>query len=220
MTVGRFRIVVAAALLASAQSALADGEQIVAALVRSQTVRLESFPSTAQDVREPIVRGSFERLSRRVGPARAVELRVVTGPVVAECLLGHVIVANAALADQTEPVRMFLLAHELGHVMLGHWEALQDVYARHLPGAVEARATDDVAARLAEEASRLSVQQELKADAFALDVMRSLGYSLDDVIGAFTAYGMQQDTATHPGTRKRVAHLRWLAAGGRDAVGS
>ena len=51
-----------------------------------------------------------------------------------------------------------------------------------------------------------------EADAYALQVLRRLGRSPHDAFTAFMQQGMLQDTATHPGTRKRVAQLRMLAA--------
>jgi predicted Zn-dependent protease len=132
----------------------------------------------------------------------------VTGPVIAECLLGHTIVANELLAEVPEAVRLFLLAHEIGHVVLGHWQQVEQLYMKHIPGEVVQQRTDAIAGLLGREASQLSHEQELAADEFAMRKLHSLGYDVDDVIGAFTQFGMQMDTATHPGTRKRVAHLR------------
>jgi Zn-dependent protease with chaperone function len=207
-----------AVVLGSTVGAPAGGTEIVAVLERSQAMRLESFAQAeAQGPRALIVRGSFDRLVQSAGSNAPVELRVVTGAVSAECLLGRVVVANESLADLDEPVRMFLLAHELGHVALGHWQRLTQLYARYVPGAVAPRNTDAVADALLSEASHLSVQHELQADAFALDLLRSLGYPLEDMLGAFFVNGMQRDTSTHPGTGKRVAHLRSLAERGPGA---
>jgi hypothetical protein len=38
--------------------------------------------------------------------------------------------------------------------------------------------------------------------------VQQLGFGLDAVLASFLRHGVQQDTATHPSTRKRVAHLR------------
>jgi len=202
-----------AVVLGSAAGAPAGATEIAAVLERSQVLRLESFAQPeAQSARALIVRTSFDRLVQQAGAANAqVELRVTTGAVSAECLLGRVVVANESLADLDEPVRLFLLAHELGHVVLGHWQRLVELYAGYVPGTVAPRNTDAVADSLALEASQLSVQHELQADGFALDLLQSLGYSVEDMLGAFFVRGMQRDTATHPGSGKRVAHLRSLA---------
>lgn len=190
-------------------SAPAWCQDIVAVLERSQSVRLAAMPTVpTEDPRAAIVKTSFDQLAARVAGDRTMEMRVIKGPVIAECLLGHTIVANEQLAELPEAVRLFLLAHEIGHVVLGHWKQFEQLYMKHIPGEVVQQHTDAIAGRLGYEASQLSHMQELAADAFAMDTMKALGYAFEDVVGAFTMFGMQMDTATHPGTRKRIAHLR------------
>jgi Zn-dependent protease with chaperone function len=196
-------------LLASAPAWCQD---IVAVLERSQSVRLSAMATVpTEDPRAAVVRTSFEQLAQRIGSDREIEMRVIKGPVIAECLLGHTIVANEQLAEMPEAVRLFLLAHEIGHVVLGHWQQFEQLYVKHIPGDVVPQQTDAIADRLGREASQLSHMQELAADAFAMQTLRTLGYQFEDVVGAFTMFGIQMDTATHPGTRKRIAHLRAIA---------
>ena len=186
-------------------------QDIVEVLERSQSVRLAAMSYVpTEDPRAAVVRGSFNQLVQRFGSDNDIEVRVITGPVVAECLLGHTIVANESLAELPEAVRLFLLAHEIGHAVLGHWKQFEQLYMKHIPGEVVQQHTDAIAGVLGREASQLSHAQELAADAFAMKTMRALGYDFEDVVGAFTQFGMQMDTATHPGTRKRIAHLRSL----------
>jgi Zn-dependent protease with chaperone function len=196
-------------LLGALVSAPAWCQEIVAVLERSQSVRLAAMALAAtESPRALVVRQSFDQLAQRIAADKDIEMRVVTGPVIAECLLGRTIVANESLAEVPEPVRLFLLAHEIGHVVLGHWRQFEQLYVKHIPGEVVPQNTDPVAAALGREASQLSHEQELAADAFAMATLRPLGFSFEDVVGAFTAFGMHMDTATHPGTRKRIAHLR------------
>jgi Zn-dependent protease with chaperone function len=198
-----------AALVVLLVSAPAWCQDIVAVLERSQSVRLAAMSTVpSEDPRSEVVRTSFNQLATRFGSDKDMEVRVISGPVLAECLLGHTIVANESLAEMPEAVRLFLLAHEIGHVVLGHWQQFEQLYMKHIPGEVVQQHTDAIAGRLGREASQLSHMQELAADAFAMQTMRTLGFEFDDVVGAFTAFGMQMDTATHPGTRKRIAHLR------------
>ncbi len=198
-----------AALFLLLVSAPAWCQDIVAVLERSQSVRLAAMATVpTEDPRAAVVRTSFDQLAQRFGAYSRMEMRVIKGPVIAECLLGHTIVANEDLAEMPEPVRLFLLAHEIGHVVLGHWQQFEQLYMKHIPGEVVQERTDAIAYRLGREASQLSHMQELAADAFAMQTMRQMGYEFDDVVGALTAVGVQMDTATHPGTRKRIAHLR------------
>jgi Zn-dependent protease with chaperone function len=141
----------------------------------------------------------------------AVDLHVITGATIAETLHGHIVVANEKLADLTEGERLFVLAHELGHVVNGHWLQMGLVYRRWVPGDVTPDKTEPVAGQLGREASQLAHQQEFEADTFALGMLRRFGRSSDEALSAFMHLGMQQDTATHPGTRKRLASLRAAA---------
>src|SRR5262245_29029378 len=136
-------------LLILAFSAPAWCQDIVEVLERSQTVRLASM-SLADDAspRAVVVRGSFDQLAERFGTEKTMEMRVVTGPVIAECPLGHTIVANESLAEMPEAVRMFLLAHEIGHVVLGHWKQFEQLYVKHIPGEVVQQHTDAIAGTL------------------------------------------------------------------------
>ncbi len=190
-------------------SGTALGVGIGEVLDRSQQVQLDGFvdadPQAPASLR---VRRSFEALLRVTALERPVELRVVTGAVVAQTLQGQVIVANQSLGDLGEGERLFVLAHELGHVSLGHWGQMSNLYQAWLPGELVQAKSDAVAALLGRDASVLAYQHEFEADAFALRTIRRLGRSSQDAFAAFLQMGAYGDTATHPSTRKRLASLR------------
>ncbi|MBK1612339.1 hypothetical protein CKO44_02525 [Rubrivivax gelatinosus] len=198
------------ACTATAQAA--DPSAIGEVLEHSQQQRLDAFHAAAEGPRADAVRASFERLLQALAPGTSVELRVIGGDTVAETLQGHVIVANERLADLEEGPRLFVLAHELAHVMHDHWAAMGGVYRRWVPGAVTPERTDPVAGALGRDASLLSHRQEFEADAWALQMLRRLGVPGEAAVGAFLSLGAQMDTVTHPATRKRVAALRALIA--------
>jgi hypothetical protein len=203
------RIAVFGAFLAMA-SAPARSEQIGAVLERTQAARLVSLQAEAtQGDRADIVRRSFETLVKRLHRHDDLEICVVRGPVVAE-LVGRVVVANESLADLPEPMRLFVLAHEMGHSVLRHRERMADLYAQQLPGELDATKVAVASDELVLAAGQLSRAHEFDADAFAYQLLHQLGYGFADVVGALTAFGMKHDTATHPGTGKRIAHLRSL----------
>ena len=187
--------------------------EILDVLRLSQQKQLDAMaPVEATNPRALKVRESFEKLVRGLDGAvlSKVELRVVRGDVVGETLQGRIVVANVALADLPEGERIFVLAHELGHVMLDHWTQMGLVYAKWVPGRVEQQHTDAIADRLGRDASALAHRQEFEADAFALNTLRALGLPDRHVVAAFMDLGWRSDTATHPGTRKRLAALRAL----------
>jgi Zn-dependent protease with chaperone function len=196
------------ALLLAGPAALGE-EGILGVLARSQLARLDH--TTAADpasARARTVRASFETVARVLGLMHPVELRVIDGDTVAETLQGRVVLANESLAGLSEGERVFVLAHELGHVELRHWEQTQRLYQKWVPGAVTPDQTEPVAALLGRDASGLAYRQELEADAFALRTLHALGHPSQDALTAFMRLGMTHDTATHPGTRKRLASLR------------
>jgi hypothetical protein len=193
-------------------------EDINDVLERSQRVRLESLPrADTRSDQAAIVRQSFERVLQASAWREPVELRVIRGETVAETLHGDVVVANESLADLTEGERVFILAHELGHVAMGHWLQLGRLYKRYVPGEVTQDKTDPIADALGREASGLSHRHELEADAFSLHMLQAMGHADEDAISALKRMGLTRDTATHPGTRKRVASLREAQSG---ALGS
>jgi Zn-dependent protease with chaperone function len=197
------------ALLSSpARGADATAADIVAVLYRSQQVRLDAMPLAEASLRAVRVRDSFDALTRRLEISVTVELRVIRGETVAETLHGNVVVANEALGDLPESGRLFVLAHELGHVQLGHWSQMEQLYRKWVPGSVTQRQTDAIAVPLSRDASALAHRQEFEADAFGLRTLRALGLKEQDALAAFMDLGARNDTATHPSTRKRFAMLR------------
>ena len=221
----RWSIVTLVLLLAGP---LAHGdENILGVLARSQLARLDR--TQAADPTGPrarTVRSSFESLTRVLGLRYPVELRVIEGEIVAETLQGRIVLANESLADLSEGERLFILAHELGHVELRHWEQTERLYQKWVPGVVTPDQTEPVAALLGRDASGLAYGQEFEADAFALRTLHALGGSSRDAVSAFMRMGlshdMRHDTATHPGTGKRLAALRaadraWSDRGSGDA---
>jgi Zn-dependent protease with chaperone function len=196
------------AILGAALAGQARGEDIVDVLRRSQQQRLDSMTRAPAGARAKIVRASFEKLCQTLKPGMEIELVVIAGPNAAETMHGHIIVANESLADLPEGERIFILAHEIGHVVNDHWQQMGGLYRRWIPGEVTPAQTDPVAGRLGRDASGLAHRQEHEADAFALHALRRLGFGPEVAVTAFVRQGMQQDTATHPGTRKRLAALR------------
>jgi Zn-dependent protease with chaperone function len=202
------RWIVTLILLLCGAAARAD-ESILGVLTRSQLARLDNANAVDRaGPRAAMVRESFETLARTIGLRHLVELRVIEGEIVAETLQGRIVLANESLADLSEGERLFILGHELGHVVLRHWEQMERLYQKWVPGAVTPDQTEPVAALLGRDASGLAYRQEFEADVFALRMLRALGHPSQDAVSAFMHMGASHDTATHPGTGKRLAALR------------
>lgn len=194
-------------LLLGANTAGAD--TIVEVLERSQQMRLATFDTVAPDsARALTVRESFDTLVRALGLSDQVQLRVIRGDTLAETLQGQVVVANESLADWPEAERRFVLAHELGHIVLDHWSQMGLMFQKWVPGMVTPQETDAVAALLGRDASGLAYRQEFEADAFAARIMATLSAEPYDALAVFMRVGARQDTVTHPSTQRRLAALR------------
>ena len=196
---------------------LARGDEgILGVLARSQLARLDRAPAAdPAGARARVVRTSFETLARLLQIRHPIELRVIQGETVAETLQGRIVLANETLADLSEGERVFILAHELGHIALRHWEQTERLYQKWVPGVVTPQETEPVAALLGRDASGLAHRQELEADAYGARALYLLGRPSQDAVTAFMHLGVSPDTPTHPGTRKRLASLR--AAQGSDS---
>src|SRR5688572_14101148 len=142
----------------------ARADEIVDVLERSQRLRLEQRVAAPDDERTQRVRATFDRLlsQSQIAP-HSVELRVMQGGVQAEAMLGRLLVAGDAVGDLPEGERLVLLAHELSHLMLEHWQALCSVYRKHVPGEVRRDTTDPVAGALGQDADEPSPRQEYRA---------------------------------------------------------
>jgi hypothetical protein len=193
----------------------AQAEGIEQVLERSQQMRLDMRPAANphSDAAQR-VRASLHKLLSLPGLAPLdVHLHLVGGPLFAEALLHRPgLAVSEAVGDLPEGERLLLLAHELGHVRMAHAGALKALYKQHIPGEVRPDTTDPAAAALGPQAHALSHRQEFEADAYGFALVRALGFGVDTAQGLLLRQGLQMDSATHPGTRRRLSQLRALDA--------
>jgi Zn-dependent protease with chaperone function len=205
----RWLYVLCLALASSAASSEGIGE----VLERSQQVRIDAHPLVDANAPSALkIRASFQTVLSAAGHVPQLELRVVTGAPLAETLQGRIIVVDESLAEAREGDRLFVLAHEIGHVALKHWPQMRNLYQAYIPGEVVRSHTDSVAGPLGSDASALAYKQEFEADRFAMRTLQSLGHPPEEACHALMQQGVHGDTATHPGTMKRVTSLRHAAA--------
>jgi hypothetical protein len=198
-------------LMGACLHAAAAAENIEQVLDRSQQMRLAQRPAAdANSAAAQQVRDSLQRLTALAGAgAPQVELVLVGGGLFAEALLDRPgIAVSQAVGALSEGERLLLLAHELGHVHMAHARALKGLYRAHIPGEVR----PNVGAALGAQAHVLSHRHELEADAYGYALVRTLGFGIDNAFALLTRQGMQHDSATHPGTGRRIAQLRMLEA--------
>lgn len=204
----KLAFLLAAALLLL--GSVARAEDIEQVLDRSQQMRLAGFRATEPSAAAAtMLHDDFARLLRELG-LDAAELRVVDTGTFAEAMADRLVVINASVATLPEICRLFVIAHELGHVAQHHHAQRVSLYRRHIPGEVVQQQTDAVAPQLGRDASRQAHRHEHLADGFAMRALLGLGYTREELLAMFFRLGHHSTTATHPGTGQRLAHLRLL----------
>lgn len=122
---------------------------------------------------------------------------------------GQTIMLSARLARLSEPQRFFIIAHELGHVVLQHHGEMRSFVANVVGDeADEQRAL----ARVQSKLTAISHQHELDADAFAVRTMLATGHDPEQAARLFDSIGGDKDNATHPSARRRAEAIRRTAA--------
>ena len=209
---GRKLPVVISLVLALGSGVRAAGAtDIVEVLVNSNELRQKArADAEADSPRAAVLRASWARLEGLGLVTKMPALRVVKGHLDAEAVMGRTVVASEGLAELPEGERLLVLAHELGHVAMGHWDEQCRLYKRFVPGEVKPETTDPVAHELGGQAHEQAHRHEFAADAFGYRVIRRLGFEPDAAFGLMMRLGTPQDTPTHPGTRRRLAQLRLL----------
>lgn len=198
----------------TAATPAAPAVTITEVLLRSQQQRLaQRGAADASSAASQRVQASFDRLAAMLPPGEAPRLLLVGGDLFAEAQFdGRSVAVSEAVGELPEGERLLMLAHELGHVRLDHWAALDGLYRRFIPGEVRPETTDPVAAALGGEAHALSHRHEFEADAFGFALVRKLGFGVETASRLLLRQGPQPDGATHPSTRRRLAQLRSLDA--------
>lgn len=181
---------------------------IVAALNLGQKVALDKCEEVADAADDAaVIQASFERVKAAAGIARPITVRIARCNAMVQVLQG-VVVAHPAIANWNEGERLFVLAHELGHVVNGDWHTFTSTFA----GLVPAETTDaeaPMALRRAQpHVSSLMHGFEYGADSFALSVLETMGRDgVTDGCAALRKDIPVSTTPTHPGTNLRVAAL-------------
>ena len=190
-----------------------SAEDILQVLERSQRMQLEALVADEvppDDPKGQLIRESFDKVVAAVPEPVEVRLVVVRGPLLAVCLMGKVVAANVSLADMSESERLFVLAHEVGHVAKHHWAAVGALYKQYIPGEVVQEKTDPISGPLARDASAQAHQQEFEADAYALRLIRRMGQPEDTPVVLFQHLPPVKASATHPSSSQRLVQLRMV----------
>jgi len=187
---------------------------IVAALEASQQQKLSRCRVTSADAPEvKVLQQSFDLLlnvrAALDAPAATSSVRLL----VADCehgtqVLAGEVVVPPEVASWDEGARLFLLAHELGHIEHHDWERLTAAYATGMPAEIAEQDVPQALSNVRAHTSALKRRFEYAADKYALRLLTRLGRDgLDDAESALHRIWSRADTPTHPGAMQRMAAL-------------
>ena len=172
--------------------------------------QLEASPSGCTAVAEQhpqrrLIENDIAEFKKVTAVPAGVDFQVMDCTVDGFVHKGRTIVVSTRMSRLSTPQRFFILAHELGHLKLGHHMAISSFVAR-----VVGSSPDESAARAAIAAGLAAVSHraELDADAFAVRVMRDAGHDPEHAARLFDSIGEGHDNATHPSAGRRARSIR------------
>jgi hypothetical protein len=157
-------------------------------------------PAT-MDVRSKVLHDDFNELVRVMGVPSSIRLIVTSSSLVAQAFPGSVLAVNADVADVPKAQRMFVLAHELGHIMKDHIgsfvqllkekESIEKIYAGQ-----------GVFIRV--NFTEQSHSNEFAADSFARDCLVKMKLSISDAAKFLVPFKDTPASESHPAVAERL----------------
>lgn len=181
---------------------------VVQALERGQRVQLERCEQLDRDSHEAqVLQAALTKVLQADANAPPVALRVARCDAFVQVLAGDIVV-HPEVATWDEGERLFVLAHELGHIRQAHWQQLTQV----LRDTVPVTSTDEQATRLmrhsAPRLQGLLHAFEYDADAYAARLLRAMGRDAQaEAKRAISRQPSVADAPTHPSAPQRLARL-------------
>jgi Zn-dependent protease with chaperone function len=156
-----------------------------------------------------VMEADVARFRQRVPGAAKVGFQVLDCEADGFVYQGQTIVLSTRLARLNPQQRFFIIAHELGHLSLGHHGAMRSFVA-----SIVDQQGDEAKARaqLVSSLSAISHRHELNADAFAVRTMLAAGQDPEQAARIFDSIADDRDNNTHPSARRRAAAIRSLGA--------
>jgi len=170
-------------------------------------VRLEKATPSDDTEAARIITESFQAAMAARGAGIAVTLHITHDGLGGESALGNVVLVDDSLAALPEDERVFEIAHELGHIDLGHFERMIALFQQYVGDS-----TDDhyIARTLNVHADDLSPALqalEYEADAYGQALVSKVPGALDGGIHTFQRNVFRRGDFSHPSPRERMLKL-------------
>jgi Zn-dependent protease with chaperone function len=179
-------------------------------LVDKLVSQLEASPAgctavSPRNAQRQLIESDVARFTKAVGIPDGIGFQVMDCEADGFVYQGSTVVLSTRLSRMNAAQRFFIVAHEMGHVRLGHHGAMRSFVAR----IVDQQPDESLARRqLASSLSDISHQHELDADAFAVRSMEKAGLDPEQAARIFDSIGSDKDNATHPSARRRAQAIR------------
>lgn len=179
-------------------------------LVDKLVSQIEASPAgcSAVSPRHPqrqLIESDIARFTKAVGVPQDIRFEVMDCEADGFVYQGKTVVLSTRLTRMSPAQRFFIVAHEMGHVRLGHHGAMRSFVAR-----IVDQHPEEVLARrqLVSSLAEISYQHEFDADAFAVRAMDLAGLDAEQAAQIFDSIGHDKDNATHPAARRRAQAIR------------
>lgn len=157
-----------------------------------QGVLAYTTPLAATNDKVRTLGADFARLLALTPGVEPVRLVVGSYAGLASAFPERIVLVSASLVDMAEEPRLFILAHELGHVLLDNQRINGKTKSEH--------------------------KKEFDADAFAADCLKKLKLSIAAGIVILEARSGDDETDFHPAMRDRLARLAQYREGQSGAI--
>lgn len=167
-----------------------------------ETVECDRVPGICKD---------FEKLKTSMGldVKLIVATRSITG-----FQQGKIVVIGAQIEIYSQLQRQFIIAHELAHAKKNdHKKRLEYTRTKVQTEFLSDVDRDGVFAELTrisndDETIQNNWNMELSADTDAMDILRNIGWTKEQIIQAFQGFKFQTETKFHPSTKFRLQYLK------------
>ncbi len=179
-------------------------------LVDKLISQLEASPAgcaavPARNTQRQLIEADIVRFAKTVDVPADLRFQVMDCEADGFVYQGRTIVLSTRLSRMNPAQRYFIIAHEMGHVRLGHHGAMRSFVA----GIVNDHPDENRArARIATGLAKISHQHEFDADAFAVRSMLGAGLDPEQAAWIFDSIASDKDDATHPSARRRADAIR------------
>jgi Peptidase family M48 len=155
----------------------------------------------------PAIQASVSKLLGAMGNPPFFQVRVTLGLNGNAAVMKSTILVNAQVEKYPEDVREFLIAHELGHLKLGHLRARRDLVISLLPASMEDHELPSHMRVIFPSIQKQALSQELEADAFALRLLVKGGIATKQQVIDTMNKMVSSPSRVHPPQEARVANL-------------